>query len=259
MRLVVWIMIFLSGCTLPTPTSTLQIPEVTQTAEAAPLPSQSDWDSISEGLAVRDYQPDNEAFGRLVVVRIDPARYTFRAHYRPGEPLRINEWRDTLPGAVAIINANFFRSNFMANGLLVSDGVRYGTSYGSFGGIFQIENGLPRIRVNNRSPYQGEALQQAVEGFPMLVIDGVAAYTTPDRVTRRSVIAQDSSGQVFLIATPFNGLSLSSLSAYLPTTGLNLVSAINLDGGGSTMLYLSSGYMLHSRDAVPAVLAVYPK
>jgi len=44
---------------------------------------------------------------------------------------------------------------------------------------------------------------------------------------------------------------------------MNLVNALNLDGGGSTMMYLNANgtpeYIVTSLDPVPAVLAVYTR
>jgi exopolysaccharide biosynthesis protein len=82
----------------------------------------------------------------------------------------------------------------------------------------------------------------------------------PDRFSRRTVIGQDTTGRIIIMATPFLGLTLLDLSAYLPTTDLNLVNAFNLDGGRSTLMYIRSPeYILNSVDAVPAVLAIYPR
>jgi hypothetical protein len=65
------------------------------------------------------------------------------------------------------------------------------------------------------------------------------------------------------MVTPLVGMTLVELSEYLPTTDLELRTAVNLDGGGSTMLYLNVPggieYTLSSFDPVPAVLAVYPR
>lgn len=170
-----------------------------------------------------------------------------------------------LPDAVAFVNANYFDPDDIALGLLVADGTVYGQSYTDRGGTFLVENGQPRIRANLREPYQGEALEQAVQAFPMLVLDGVAAFTSniQDRSTRRTVIAQDTSGRIILLATPVLGLTLRDLSAYLPTTDMNIVTAFNLDGGRSTLMVMniagSPESIVTSIDSVPAVLAIHKR
>jgi exopolysaccharide biosynthesis protein len=198
---------------------------------------------------------------QMIVVRIDPALYAFRAHYRPDAPLLVREWADALPEAVALINANFFDPQQQVLGLLVADGVVYGTPYTTRGGLFAIQDGLPRIRSNLTEPYQpGEALEQAVQAFPMLIEDGAPAFfnETGDRSTRRTAIGIDSQGRVIWIVTPLIGLTLAEMSAFLTASDLGIVDAFNLDGGGSTMLWLRPlEYALVSRDRVPAVLALY--
>jgi exopolysaccharide biosynthesis protein len=70
----------------------------------------------------------------------------------------------------------------------------------------------------------------------------------------------DAAGRVIIMVTTGFGMGLYSLSQYLPTTDLGLVNAFNLDGGGSSMLYVAANdYQILSFDPVPAVLAVYPR
>jgi exopolysaccharide biosynthesis protein len=237
---------------------------------ATPIPPPTNtpdtgWQTIAPGLERRNYDPDSlNPVTRMVALRIDPTRYSFRAHYQPGQAHSTTEWAMALPQAVAFVNANFFDQADVALGLLVTDGVVYGHSYTDRGGTFLVQNGQPRIRANQREPYQGEPLDQAVQAFPMLVLDGLVAFsdTIQDRSTRRTIVAQDSSGRIILLATPVLGLTLRDLSAYLPTTDMNIITAFNLDGGRSTMMVINTDgspeTVVGSIDSVPAVLAVYP-
>ncbi len=257
MMLVCWT---LGACALVFPAAS---PPPTATPVITPLPD--GWESLAPGLERRVYLPNDSLLSQLEVLRIDPAQYTFRAHYTPGTAYRITEWRGTLAGAAAFVNANFFEVNHHILGLLVTDGVIHGESYHDRGGTFLIQNGQPRVRSNIAEPYQGEHLEQAVQAFPMLVLNGQVAYNSSgaERVTRRTVVAQDANGRILLMATPGFGLTLEALSAYLPTTDMQLVNALNLDGGGSTMMFYQrendDPFILPSLDPVPAVLAVYPK
>jgi len=130
--------------------------------------------------------------------------------------------------------------------------------------MFQVQNGQPRVRSNILDPYAGEALEQAAQGFPVLVANGVQAYTSArsDTPARRTIVAQDTAGHILLMVTPLVGMTLVELSQYLPATDLGLANAVNLDGGGSTLMALNVPgveYMLPSFDPVPSVLAVYPR
>lgn len=228
---------------------------------AAPAQNEAGWLELAPGLEFRIDQPPGQAFTQFHVLRIDPALFEFRAHYSPGQPKTLTEWQAAAPQAVAIVNANFFSGSFLAQGLLVIDGIVQSPSYRGYGGTFDIVGDMLRIRSNLIDPYQGEFLDQAVQGFPMLVLDGQAAYISsrPDRNTRRAVIGQDRAGRIILMATPLLGMTLTNLSAYLPTTDLELVSAFNLDGGGSTMMAVAGlDNPIFSFDPVPVILAVYP-
>lgn len=246
------------------PTSVQEVPTIPPPTET--LSGQNDWQLLAPGLERRSYDPDSSnPIARMIALRIDPARFSFRAHYRPGEPLTTREWFQELGGATAFVNANFFDPQNQIVGLLVADGQVYGSSYTDRGGMFSIQNGQVVMQALLRQPYGGEVLEQAVQAFPMLVIDGDQSFRDDlrDRPTRRTVIGQDSLGRVILMATPLLGLPLRELSAYLADADLDLVTAFNLDGGGSTMMGLSidgsTEYVVSSLDPVPAVLAVYPR
>jgi hypothetical protein len=225
------------------------------------------WETLAPGLERRFYRPGGDyALTQLVALRIDPQQYTFSAHYRPGAPLNLTGWRDILPGAVAFINANYFDPENHALGLVVADGVAYGHAYQKFGGMLQVQNGIVRVRSTTLEPYIGEALDQAVQAFPMLITNGQAAFenTQGDRSTRRTVVGQDKEDRIVLITTSsLSGMRLVDLSRYLATTDMQLVNAVNLDGGGSSLLALALPdqpiYFIPSFDPVPTVLAVYPR
>lgn len=256
MRLSLLLLFFwLFGCNLTNaPESGLPppIPAITATPDG--------WQTLAPGLDRRSYVTE-EGFA-FEAIRIDPNQYTFRAHYRPGEPLDVDGWLAQLPVATIVINANFFSPENTVLGLLISDSVIYGRSFTDIGGTFFVQDGVVGIRSNINQPYQGEAFQQAIQAFPMLVYEGQAAYSNSRDVlpSRRTIIGQDAQGRVILMVTPGFGPGLYDLSQYLVTTDIGLVNAFNLDGGGSTMMYRSvDDYVLRSLDPVPAVLAVYPR
>jgi exopolysaccharide biosynthesis protein len=248
MRLLV-VLLLLTGC----------LQEITTPAEnptPSPEAATEDWESLATGLEFRSYNTF------LKTVRIDPANYEFRVHYRPDEPLRMEQWEALLPDAAVIINANFFTPENTVLGLLVSDGIVYGQSYNDRGGTFFVLDGQVGIRSNIEQPYQGETYSQAVQAFPMLVYQGQAAYERENDISpsRRTVIGIDAAGRVIIMVTTGFGMGLYPLSQYLPTTDVGLVNAFNLDGGGSSMLYVAANdYRILSFDPVPAVLAVYPR
>lgn len=232
---------------------------------ATPAGSANDWKILAPGLEQRTYTPGGDnLLLQLTVLRIDPAHFSFRTHYQPGEARSIERWQSALPDAAAFINTNFFTPQHEILGLLVADSLVYGQSYRDRGGTFYVQGGAPGLRSNLVTPYNGELFEQSVQGFPMLVVDGQAAYTNPNDndVSRRSLIAQDAEGCILLMATNLIGIRLNSLSAWLAASDMNIVTAMNLDGGGSTMFYIGADdppFLLRSFDPVPAVLAVYAR
>lgn len=221
------------------------------------------WVTLAPGLEWRRYFPNGDTLAEIVALRIDPSLYVFRSHYRLGEPYTLRQWMEMLPDAVALVNSNFFDTENRIIGLLVTDGVAYGYAFPGYGGMFAVEEGMPRVRSNALDPYHGESLEQAIQAFPMLVQDGLSVYTNIDSDTpqRRAAIGQDGQGRIILMATPRAGLRLADLSAYLAASDMGLVNAFNLDGGGSTMMYIHRElpYLLRSFTPVPAVLAVYAR
>ena len=227
-------------------------------ADASPI---ADWRVLEPGLSWRTIVPHGDELAQLNVLRIDPARFRFRAVYRAGEPLSLAGWQAQETNAIALINANFFDSQYRALGMVISDGQKHGVPYYDRGGTLLVSGDDVSIR-SFRQGYVNvdDAIDQAVQGFPMLVEAGKQVFfnESTGRRTRRSVIAEDGTGRILLLTTPLLGLSLADLSAYLPESGLDIRTAFNLDGGGSTMMFVKHNkHKLQSFDAVPTILAVY--
>lgn len=256
-----------TGCTLPqnadvTPLPSPLNPTTIQSATEPPTPTVTSdtWQLLLPGLEQRIY--DAEGSAQLLVLRVDPSLFTFRAHYSPGDARPLDTWQAQLPDAEVIINANFFDEDNRVLGLLVADGQNFGVPYRDRGGLFYVQNGLPGIRSNVTQPYNGEVFEQAVQAFPMLVLDGAQVYTNRSRTARRTAIAVDTQGRVILLVTRRGGLSLAALSAFLVEADMDIVRAFNLDGGGSTMMAVNAGetaFQVDTFDAVPVVLAVYAR
>ncbi len=243
--------LLLASCSLKTSSAPTQAP--TATAPSA-------WQTLVDGLEWRTLIPNGDELAQIVVIRIDPQRFRFRAIYREGDPQSLADWRVLENDASLIINANFFDQHHRVLGAVVSDGVAYGTAYSARGGGFYVRD--RDLAVAGPQAQIDSSVQQAVQGFPLLARDGQQAYfsSTEGERNRRTLIAADKSGNILILVSPFLGLSLHDLSAYLPTTGLDIVTAVNLDGGGSTMLALpAADFFVPSFDAVPTILAVYPR
>jgi len=235
-------------------------PTATAVAPTTTVLSQNGWQELAPGLELHRSLATGSLFGQAFALRIDPRLFQLRAHYVPGEARTLDDWLDALPGVTAFINANFFDRDSRINGLLVADGVSHGQPWLTRGGTFLLRDGLPVIQPNTERPWRAGVLRQAVQGFPMLVLDGQPAYRRSGAPARRSVVALDRSGRVLLFTTPLLGPSLAGMAAWLASPDLEIDSALNLDGGSSTMFYVHTDdpLRLPSLDPVPALLAVWP-
>lgn len=126
---------------------------------------------------------------------------------------------------------------------------------------------MPKVRSLWLEPLVGgEAITQAVQTYPILVAMGQIAPINPDVagvIAARTVVAQDRSGNLIFLVTGGAGTNLADLGSWLGlSSGMDILYALNMDGGNSTNLYLSTGgtidYIPGLR-GIPAVLAVYPK
>lgn len=248
------------------PTST---PAPTPTATPSPLPSPTPlpdfWYTVHPGLELRlTAMTIQQMAVEVLLVRIDPALWTFRVHYEPGQPRRVSEWYAQL-GASLVVNGGFFMEDYRTLGLIVSDGQRFGFSFEGHGGMLSIYGNVISLRSLARDPYSPEEpLDQAVQGRPMLLYPGgvPADFELGSDGSRRTAVALDRSGRMVLIAIDFGAVSLYALRDWLASRqDLDLSVALNLDGGGSTGLALAVGdhpYLIDSWTPIPGVIAFYP-
>jgi uncharacterized protein YigE (DUF2233 family) len=119
------------------------------------------------------------------------------------------------------------------------------------------------LRWLPEKPYDpSEPLLAGLQSFPMLVIpDGRLGVPEDDGFPdRRTVMSLDSSGRIIFLIAPAGSFSLHQLSRYLVDSDLNLVAALNLDGGTSTGLLMAEpAEGIAAYAFLPSVITVYPK
>lgn len=253
--------LILSGCNLTTTTqATAPIPPT-----PAPSPTPADgWKHVATGVLTKNLTiepPYVVAEFEVVVVRIDPQAVEFQVHYEPRQWYTMGEWRDLLRDEVVILNANFFSPEAEAVGLVVSDGLPYGRTFRGYGGMFQVQDDVARVRSLVSNPYVPEQFDHAVQGFPMLIEAGGNLARTGrgfDDLARRTVIAQDSAGHILMLITPTGNITFRNLMQWLQQSPLDIDIAFNLDGGKSTGMVLD-GRIYPSINPIPVVIAVYPR
>jgi len=223
------------------------------------------WETIQPGIELRAAYielPDS-APAEILLLRIDLTHYAFRVHYNPDDPAPVSEWAGQL-GAPIVINGGFFTPEYESVGLLSVDGVLHGYTFEDKGGMLSVRGGGTTIRSLIDFPYQpGETFDQAVQGLPMLVNPGgsPANFDLPDRPSRRTAVGLDAQGRLIVMTIYTFTVSLYQLRDWLVTSDLGLDTALNLDGGKSTGLYLSTDrreLLIDSIEPVPSVVAFYP-
>ena len=136
---------------------------------------------------------------RLTVVCLAPQQFRFHVIYTPGSARLISEWARQTQAQV-VINGGYFTEELLTTGLIVSQGQHYGSGYGDFAGMFAVTDEMVSLRWLREWPYDpNEALQEAVQSFPVLVkpggVMGFPADADDGRIARRSVIAKDQDTQ----------------------------------------------------------------
>jgi uncharacterized protein YigE (DUF2233 family) len=200
----------------------------------------------------------------ITVLRIEPTRYQFNVLYTAGTARTVQQWAAD-SGAIITLNAGYFTAEYLATGLVVADGVRYGQSYDGFGGMLTIQDDAVQVRSLSEIPYDpDEPLLAAVQSFPILIRPGgVLGFPEEDGIpARRTVIGQDRAGKILVLVCPQGAFTLHQLASYLLDSDLDLDTALNLDGGTSTGLFLSLGEAhieIPSYVPVPAVISIGAK
>ncbi len=224
------------------------------------------WRALTSAIELLLLQGHSNGFDKLLIAaRVDWRRAALRVFYDPQMPRTTRDWQRAT-GADLIINGGFFDEANRVTGLLITDGRAFGRSYRGFGGMLALRGGEPSLQWLRTHPYRFDpAIEQAVQSFPMLVVDGqrVAGIGDNGQRNRRSFVALDREGYVLLGVTQMTQWTLTDLADFLAASSeLRVVHALNLDGGGSSGLWLDEalgGLSMNSFEPVPAVIAIFSR
>lgn len=238
---------------------------------AVSAPSDTGWQLLERGAELRQLDVPVSAEGpaeRLSIVRLQPTEFTLQVRYEPTNPKTISAWAAALD-AYLVVNGSYFAPEGEGGsetvGLLVSDGQRWGTPLQSYAGMVAVTgDGQVSVRWLQDRPYDPqEPLVQAIQSFPMLVkpggVLGFPAEADDGATARRTVVAQDANGNLLLVVAPRGMLSLHELAVFLVESDLAIDVALNLDGGGSSGMWLAAPEAkieIDSFTPVPSIIAV---
>jgi uncharacterized protein YigE (DUF2233 family) len=216
------------------------------------------WYAVAQGVQVRyeDWKTSDGSDDTVTIARFDPRYITLSVGYQPEEPLYASQWMQQ-ERALAVINGGYFDTKDNATALVISNGQTSGSSYVGFGGMLWADaQGHIGLRSLNQQPYHAnEAITQATQSSPTLVLDGTRTQFNVDASqNRRSVVAMDRQGRLLFIASPGETFSLDELADLLASSDLSISIAVNLDGGGSTGLYVDGGKANGRRVAIESLV-----
>lgn len=251
----------LAGCdSLPTITVGL--------ASQTPTSTVNTWNKVAPGVDVRSetwQSPSTAGVSDTVsIVRFDPHYVKVSVAYQPDKPLSMQQWEQQ-EHPIALINGGYFDGLDHATALVVSNGQVSGTSYQGFGGMLAVDaQGHVHLRSLRDEPYDpSEGLTQATQCTPMLILNKKRTqFDSDNKASPRSVVALDNQNRLLFIASPGLAFTLDDMATLLEKSDLGLVTALNLDGGSSTGLYVDGGSRSISIDSyvnLPLVIVVKAK
>lgn len=244
----------LAGCSS---SWTIDLSQADQLTAPLVKPTQlyTDWTVVKPGIDFKQVLVETDTNEELLdIVRIDPEQAEITLHVQEGEPLTVSDWQTKLKASV-VINGSYFDEDYN----LVTRTI---TATGSAGPLLSGETGffyqLDRWEIAAQ-PRQDRAYQ-VMQSYPLLVANGEPAVTkSTDDSAQRTVVATNEAGMIYFIVAEYGVFTLQEFSEALANLeGPELKTALNLDGGSSTGLVISSPNLEYSDDSfvVPSVVAI---
>ena len=123
-----------------------------------------------------------------------------------------------------------------------------------------------------RSQFNFEKVTEAIQAGPRLIdkstpVSGQKGHNTRSR--RAGICVTSPTSIILYISSGFIGATISEIQEVLLRPSVDCIQALNLDGGGSAQLYVSSQIpdgisglqeiMIHGRDDIPVILGIFPR
>lgn len=233
-------------------------------AQAAPLV----WHEVAPGLSyTRVTMGSDDAPSLLHAFRIDPTQYRIDGLLASDDGRKTATVREMAVRAKAllVINGGFFSPAFEPLGLRIQSGrQRTPLKAISWWGIFYVSANTPKIAA--RGDFMlSEGMQMAVQSGPRLVVNGTIPALKPG-AAERSAIGVMRDGRLVLVVTERNPMETTVLAEFfrkpLLNGGFDCPNALNLDGGGSSQIYVKVGrFTLDVPGFTPVTdaVAVFPR
>ncbi|OGV95884.1 MAG: hypothetical protein A3I04_08320 [Nitrospinae bacterium RIFCSPLOWO2_02_FULL_39_110] len=227
-----------------------------------------EWRNVDIGLNFKTIRL-TRGKGKLNIVikllKIEPELIGTRVIYNPEVPAINLKSIAEKNGAIAAINGSFFDINGKPLGLLISDGQTINGKIAThflYSGIFYVKDNIPRIAY--RENFSPIGIKHAVQVGPLLVMDGKGIEGIKDihSINYRSGIAMDGFNKIIIYATDtqYNGVSWHELMQLMRFPDINCLHVLNLDGGGSTQMFISTPLFsdyIEGKTGIPVAIGFY--
>jgi hypothetical protein len=199
-------------------------------------PGELHWREIQPGFQVGELpvQADGLEVDRILLARIDPARFRFEVRNRPSGDKDLQGWMQLL-GAALVINGSYFSSHGAPVTPLLTAGAPSGPkAYDATHGAFVASSSSVQVQDLAGTSWSRafEGADNAMVSYPMLIgSDGRSRALVSKSLANRSFVAQDADGYIVLGTTVDAFFTLDRLANFLRQSPLKLKTALNLDGG----------------------------
>lgn len=209
-----------------------------QTPPPVATPGMPDWKEIEPGFEVAEWpvRVEGREVDRIALNRIDPARFRFLVRNAADGTMGIDEWEQALPDAVLIVNGSYYDLKGKPATPFISEGTTLGPRrYNARAGAFVAGNTTAGIRDLSQQDWQAAfaGATNAMVSYPLLLgNDGQTHVAVKSRwLANRTFVGQDRLGRILIGTTQEAFFSLQRLAEFLQSSPLDLVVALNLDGG----------------------------
>jgi hypothetical protein len=202
------------------------------------IPGTLTWQEIETGFEVADWPVlvNGHEVDRILLNRIDPARFHFAVHNASDGTKGLDEWELALPKAMLIVNGSYYDLKGRPATPFLSEGQFLGPrSYDAKAGAFVAGETGAGIRDLSQQGWQSTfaGAANAMVSYPLLIgVDGQTHVPVKSRwLANRTFVGQDRHGRIVIGTTKEAFFSLERLAEFLRNSPLDLAIALNLDGG----------------------------
>ena len=208
-------------------------------------PGTLDWRVVAEGFDVAELPVlvSGEEVDRVLLARVDPARFRFVVRTAPAGNKGPDDWMAEL-GAVLLINGSYYAADGRPDTPLVNAGHLFGPAeYEARHGAFVAAGDTAMVRDLAGLDWRATLAnaEEAMVSYPLLLAaDGSTRVSADGRwLANRSFVGEDNAGRIVLGTTRDAFFSLANLARFLRAAPLDLRVALNLDGGPVACQYVA--------------------